>query len=122
MPNVTLLKSTFAHVVQHPERWDQGDWRACMAAHVVMASGGRWVTTDATEETSLAVLATADEREMCQGRAMRLPAGTVVEGVWVWERAVRLLDITPRQGRQLFAPTNTLDDLRQIIHDLCEAA
>lgn len=122
MPNVTLLKSAFHHVAAHPESWDQGDWRRCLAAHVVTASGGQWVTDDVTEKTSLAVVATADEREVCQERAMRMPDGAVVEGVWVWERACRLLGITDRQGKKLFAPTNTLDDLRRQIHDLCEAA
>ena len=122
MANVKLLKSAFAEVVRHPERWDQGDWRRCLAAHVVTSQGGRWVTDDLTEEAHLAVVATADEREVCQERALRLPDGVVVEGVWVWERACRLLGITDRQGKKLFAPKNTLDDLRQAIHDLCEVA
>ncbi|MEU4577462.1 hypothetical protein [Nonomuraea sp. NPDC023979] len=122
MPNVPLLKSAFHHVAAHPEQWDQGDWRRCLAAHVVTQAGGRWVTDDVTEEPSLAVVATADEREVCQAHYLRLPSGHVVEGVWVWERACRLLGITDRQGRQLFAPTNTLDELRQTIHDLCEVA
>ena len=122
MPNVKLLKSAFARVVSHPEEWDQGDWRRCLAAHVVTSQGGRWVCDDRTEEAHLAVVATADEREVCQERALRLPDGVVVEGVWVWERATRLLGITGRQGKVLFAPTNTLDDLRVIIHDLCEVA
>lgn len=119
MANVTVLKSAFHHVVAHPEQWDQADWRRCLAAHIVTAAGGRWVTDDLTEEANLALVATADEREVCQEHALRLPGGRVVEGVWVWERAARLLGITERQGKQLFAPENDLDDLRQIIRDLC---
>lgn len=122
MANTTLLKSAFHHVAAHPEAWDQGDWRRCLAAHVVTAQGGQWVTDDHTEEAHLAVVATADEREVCQERALRLPGGVVVEGVWVWERACRLLGITDRQGKALFSPSNSLDDLRQAIHDLCEVA
>ncbi|MGP4093026.1 hypothetical protein ACTWPW_00855 [Nonomuraea sp. KM90] len=119
---MTLLKSAFHHVASHPESWDQGDWRRCLAAHVVTASGGQWVTDDVTEMASLAVVATADEIEVCDQRFLLLPGGQVVEAVWVWERAARLLGITERQGRRLFAPDNSLDDLRQAIHDLCEVA
>jgi len=122
MANTTLLRSAFHHVAAHPEQWDQGDWRRCLAAHVVTQSGGRWVTDDVTTEPSLAVVATADEIEVCDQRFFLLPDGAVAEGVWVWERACRLLQITPLQGKKLFAPTNKLDDLRQIIHDLCEVA
>lgn len=122
MANTALLKSVFHHVASHPERWDQGDWRSCLAAHVVASSGGQWVTDDRTEEAHLAVVATADEREVCQERALRLPDGQVVEGVWVWERACRLLGITDRQGKVLFSPSNSLNDLRVLIHDLCEVA
>lgn len=122
MANIELLKSAFHHVAAHPNEWDQGDWRRCLAAHVVTATGGRWVTDDLTEEANLALVATADEREVCQERALRLPDGQVVEGVWVWERAARLLQITERYGEVLFAPDNSLEDLRQIIHDLCEVA
>lgn len=120
--NVTLLKSAFHHVVTHPAQWDQGDWRKCLAAHVVTEAGGRWVTEDRTEEAHLALVATPDELEVCQEHYLRLPDGEVVEAVWVWERACRLLGITQRQGKQLFAPTNTLDDLRRLIHDWCEVA
>lgn len=122
MANVTLLKSAFHHVAAHPEEWDQGDWRKCLAGHVVTKAGGRFVTDDITEEASLAVVATADEIEVCDQRFFLLPGGEVVEGVWVWQRACQLLGITDRQGKHLFAPTNTLDQLRQIIHDLCEVA
>lgn len=122
MTNTTLLKSAFGHVVRHPELWDQGDWRRCLAAHVVTSCGGRWVTEDRTEEAHLALVATPDELEVCQEHYLRLPSGEVVEAVWVWERACRLLGITQRQGKQLFAPTNTLDDLRRMIHDWCEVA
>lgn len=120
--NTTLLKQTFHHLASHPRDWDQGDWRMCFAAHVVMAQGGRWVTDDVTEEASLAVVATADEIEVCEQRFLLLPSGEVVEAVWVWERACRLLGITQRQGKRLFAPTNSLDDLRRLIHDWCEVA
>lgn len=122
MANTVLLKSAFHRVASHPEEWDQGDWRRCLAAHVVTSQGGQWVTDDLTEEANLAVVATADEIEVCDQRFFLLPGGDVVEGVWVWERAVRLLGITPVQGKRLFAPGNTLDDLRQQIHDLCEVA
>ena len=122
MANTILLRSAFHHVAANPQEWDQGDWRRCLAAHVVRKAGGQFVTDDLTEEANMAVVATADEIETCDQRFFLLPDGAVAEGVWVWERACRLLQITPLQGKKLFAPTNSLEDLRQQIHDLCEVA
>lgn len=45
MANTALLRSAFHHVAAHPEHWRLGgDWRPCLATHVVTSSGGPAVT------------------------------------------------------------------------------
>ena len=127
MTNVDLLQRTLTYIETHEDEWDQADWRCdtgmCFAGHAVALAGiplghpdnGAWIPA----QNIPASVATA----MHLGRA---------DAVLVRIEAVarHLLDIdgitlTNTKGRPVSAPwvlfseDNTLDDLRQIVAELC---
>jgi hypothetical protein len=104
--NKDLLRETLAYIEVHPEEWDQTKWicdtTACFAGRACLLSGDR-------------------------------PHGSVYEdgergivsfGTNSWgairHRAEELLGLTWIESERLFSMSNTLDDLRRIVAELCE--
>lgn len=115
-PNVVLLKETLAEIELNPESWDQDDWRTCFAGHAVTLAGGRW-------HDEMYLLPEADDPDedidrgcSCSACKPRPPA------VHVWHRARRILGLDYDEAWALFRESNTLEDLPQIIGEICEQA
>ncbi|WP_119728368.1 hypothetical protein [Thermomonospora amylolytica] len=123
-PNVSLLRLVLTHIEMHPHQWNQRDWRTlsecgtayCFAGWTVVLSGGKFAVNPYSNQ-------------ICQTRVV--PAGVDPTDVTKWqhvaEYAADLLGITPPiRGdaviHPLFLAINTLDDLRRVVAELCEAA
>lgn len=116
MPNVPLLTKTLDHVVAHPEELDSRIWlcgtTGCFAGHASLIDGGRSVQI---EDGYGALLHAVPEDD---------PADVLVIGgtgvVSVRNRARRILGLSRPDAKRLFKGSNTLDDLRRIVGELCE--
>ncbi|WP_084963294.1 hypothetical protein [Thermoactinospora rubra] len=127
MVNTTLLRQTLAHILRHPEGWRQSTWRcgttACFAGWAAILAGGRWLL-EVDDGTPAALYLVAAEEEIREGLALEhvLPGGDIGRGVFVADRAQRVLGLTADQRTRLFASTNDLSRLHVIVSQLCEEA
>ena len=115
-PNAVQLRETLVHIEANPDDWYQGDYRCgsgmCFAGWRAELSGGVWAF-DASDFYAHCLVATPDDNP----DHVRVFRGKTVIGAF--DRAQRLLGLTTPQATRLFFPTNTLDDLRRIVSDLC---
>lgn len=115
MPNVPLLTKTLDHVENHPEELDSRIWLCgtigCFAGHASLIDGGQSVGTEYGGDLLHAV---PDDD----------PADVMlIDGAWVVSvrnRARRILGLSRADAKRLFKGSNTLDDLRRIVGELCE--
>lgn len=135
MVNAVRLRATLTRIEDaarddherphNPDSWDQRRWRCttgmCAAGHTSVLYGGTWAAephdlrkirifrgSHVMEYVSGFLVATDDDPAE---RTTRLDGVPVVHAR---ERAARLLDLSEVQADLLFAPFNTLDDLRRI--------
>lgn len=115
MPNVPLLTKTLDHVVAHPEELDSRIWLCgtigCFAGHASLIDGGHVVEIE--HEVLLRAVPEDDPTDVM------LFGGTRV--VSVRSRARRILGLSRPDASRLFKGSNTLDDLRRIVGELCES-
>jgi len=120
-PNVPLLRQTMAQIEAHPEQWDQGSWTKeltcgtayCFAGWAAVLSGARFAKNAYSQEF----------------RSCVIPPGRILP-VDVADYAADLLGVehyeTERSDEDnyvhLFNGGNDLDDLRQIVDELCADA
>lgn len=120
--NAPLLRKVLAHIEALPadavKGWDQRTYRCetgmCFAGWTAELTGAVWAPMHVYPS---GVYAVAEDGENDLSDVS--PYG---EFVWVADRAARLLGLTYRQADLLFSSRNTLQDLRDIIDDLCAQA
>lgn len=107
-PNAPLLLKTLHHIEAFPQQWDQGVYRCgtamCFAGTACDLDGGVWLEDD---EDCLAPREDDDLGEVGLG------------GIHAGNRARRILGLSNRQAAELFAASNSLNDLRRVVGDLC---
>lgn len=112
-PNVRLLRATLAHIEANPDQlnseWYRYTTGKCFGGHAIELAGGRWVVDDPEEPLGEFLHPEPDDD----------PAA-VLHMVPDDYRAARVLGLTDEQAAVLFAPDNTLADLRRIVADLVE--
>ena len=116
--NTSLLRLVLKHIEMHPNQWEQEVWQDptaecgttyCFAGWTIVLSGGRFVDTIPYK----AIPPGADPNDKTQWRDIA-------------EYACELLglpfdnDTYYGYGHPLFHPDNTLNDLREMVTDLCE--
>lgn len=120
-PNVPLLKQTLDYVETHPEEWTQRFYRCgtgmCFAGWAAVLDGGTWYDAELKGPWIEDMVARPDDPDL-DVFLMRDGARTVD----VECRARRILGLTEDEASELFDGDNTLDDLRRIVRELCEAA
>jgi hypothetical protein len=103
MINTDLLTKTLAYIEEHPEEWNQENWRCgtqcCFAGHAALLAGWQWVNN------------------WSHGMTNGNNPNAAVECV-----ATDELGLCPNEARKLFVATNTLDDLRRIVTELVQSA
>ena len=108
-PNVPLLLKALAHVEAHPEEWVQETWRcgtaACFAGHAAMIDGGEWVNDESA-------LMFARDDDPANATWKPFFAEDDRKRIDVGDRAKHILGLSTEQADNLFAYSNTLDDLR----------
>lgn len=113
--NTALLLRTLAHIEANPHQWYQATWRCetalCFAGWAVTLAGGRWLTKPGDRFDQFLAPEPDDPKE---------DIGT--RGVHIRRRAKRLLGLDEEQADRLFASCNTLEDLREIVAELCGEA
>lgn len=121
MPNVNLLQGTLAYIEANPETWNQGEWvcgtTMCFAGHAVALSG---IHVDGNTYIPIRNLPD-DLRSHYEG----------MNSVHVARLAAKLLDISDGEtpdwdepamewdSDRLFYGDNTLEELREIVDELC---
>ncbi len=107
-PNVPLLRQTMAHIEAHPEEWYQGSWRCdtgmCFAGHTAIIDGATWTYPDITDD------------EIFETELVTTPGREIMP---VRDYASHALGLELGEAALLFAASNDLDDLRQIVDELC---
>lgn len=115
VPNAPLLWKTLDHVVAHPEELDSRIWlcgtTGCFAGHASLIDGGQLL---AGREYAVVLRAVPED----DPADVMLIDGTRV--VSVRNRARRILGLSRPDASRLFKGSNTLDDLRRIVGELCE--
>lgn len=119
MPNIPLLLQTMAHIEAHPKQWNQGSWiredsdcgtAYCFAGWAAVLSGAKFAKDVASNDFRSCVIPPDD-----------------AEPVDVADYAADLLGVEPYEADRaeednyvhLFHAANDLDDLRQIVNELC---
>lgn len=118
--NTALLRRTLAHIEANPAEWYQPNWRCgtgmCFAGWAVTLAGGKWLTRPGEFGERFLEPTDGDPQQdiskMSDGR----------RGVHVQLRAVRILGLDEELADRLFCATNSLDDLREIVAELCGEA
>lgn len=111
MTNTDLLKRTLAHIEANPSEWQQSSWAArtdcgtayCFAGWAVKLSKPDAVPYFESNESDVTFLARSE--------------GDVFD---IEDLAIDLLDIECDEADQLFAPSNSLDDLRRLVGELTD--
>ena len=111
-PNVSLLQRTLAHIEDNPLQWRQLDWRCgtagCFAHHAVVIGRGTLWQSKQNPDSPYVTAVSNDGGDAICGRTH------------IADRARRLLGLDSAAATDLFAPENTLNDLRRIVGDLCK--
>lgn len=124
MPNTDALVDTLEYILIHPEEWNQGVWHCgtayCYAGHATVHIFGASVARDHMVTLTAEHAALLNENEVNEEIRMTYvydPARPWQAGdeVHVAEFAMVGLGLTSDQGSALFAPTNTLGDLKHYI-------
>jgi hypothetical protein len=139
-PNVPLLRATFAVIKNHPEHWDQGDWRCstgmCFAGWASVIAGAEFVVPHALLD-SLEPLEVQGHRVNPQGIAclVRHPLAehhccvvstsaserlVALTGMRVNAFAQQALGLTEDQADALFDSGNSLPTLERMVEILIE--
>lgn len=107
--NADLLRKTLSHIETHPDRWDQGDYRTCFAAHACQLSGAQWVVPADTDHSNpdYYLVRPADE-----------DLGHYTVPVWTYAASVLGIDVD--WGMLLFSAYNSLADLQHMVADILE--
>lgn len=115
MINKDLLRKTLSYIEEHPSEWDQQRWVcdtvACFAGRACLLSDYE----PCEFSGQLIVAHKGDDPD-------DLETGWVRRGGQMYsvESAARnLLGLDEQQADKLFAMDNDLDDLREIVSDLC---
>ncbi len=110
--NAALLRKTLEHIEAHPETWKQDYWRCesglCFAGTACDLDGGEWALPGQGTNPGWAELLVAREGEPGDETWCVTP-----NRVHARTRAQQILGITEAEAETLFAPENTLDDLRE---------
>lgn len=118
-PNIPLLRQTLAHIESHPQEWVQDSYRCqtgmCFAGWAVTLDGGQWYSPDPTSTYGDGLVARPDDPAVDVW-----PLGDGTRAILASARAQRILGLDGYQAEDLFASYNTLDDIRQIVAELCE--
>lgn len=119
-PNWPLLDKTLAHIEANPEQHVQWFYRCrtgmCFAGWAVELDGGKWYSNDPSLYCAdLLVTNEEDPPEDCGSFD-----GTRV--IDVADRARRILGLDAEAASDLFAATNTIDDIKMILDELREVA
>jgi hypothetical protein len=108
-PNVPLLRKTLEHIEAHPQEWDQVRWRCesgmCFAGTAADLDGAQWLY-------GAGPMLRRREDDPADDRY-------APDRLHVRTRAQHILGISEDQADDLFEATNTLDDLRRIVGELC---
>lgn len=107
--NTELLLKTMAHIEAHLDQWDQGTWAmrtdcgtaGCFAGTACLLAGYQFDFSKAAYWT-------------CDGTV----TAELTTGERISTKAKELLGLDAFQAEQLFAPSNTLLQLRQIVSEL----
>jgi hypothetical protein len=114
-PNKELLRKTLATIKANPEHWDQSTWRCetgmCFAGWSAHLAGGRWISPAENLQRSHLLVSEPKDDLLCPSNECR--------PVSVLYRAQRLLGLAFHQAADLFASTNTMEDLERIVAELC---
>lgn len=94
MADVKGLRATLSFIQANPQLWRQDSWLHCFAAIAVELAG----------------------YDVLPSLWVRLGN----RSVHVWDAAADVLDLTGDEARLLFAPNNTLDDLRSLIGEIAQ--
>lgn len=130
-PNAPELRRVLAHIETHQDRWWQGIWRTDLSklGDDSRAEEGRQMATCGTAfcfagwKAELDGVRWASEAVAGFGIALDdtiiLPDGRVTDAC---DYATEALGLAPAHARKLFRPDNTLEDLREIVAELCAEA
>lgn len=117
--NTALLKQTLAHIEANPLTWEQTSFRCgtgmCFAGWAAQLSGCTWLTNDPDDMYGDFVIAEPDDEQVSDE-----VDGKQVIGVRF--RAARVLGIDLDRAEELFEAHNELDDLRDLVTELCAEA
>ena len=114
--NPGVLRGSLAFIEAHPEQWNQGAWAMktdcgtayCMAGHIVAQIGGRMDVENSTVEVA------------------SLPASVRprfrLEHVQISAAARAIAGMSEDTAERLFSGGNDLDDLRELVDEICEGA
>lgn len=119
-PNVPLLKQTLAHIEAHPTAWNQDAWceetdcgtAYCFAGHAIVLHGAHFAV---------------DQDGDALGEWVAPPGRDPADkDLWVPTAAyaAKLLGLRMPYGvlPPLFQASNTLDDLRRMVDEICQEA
>jgi hypothetical protein len=98
MANVPLLCKVLEHIENHPEEWDQKNWKTETACGTAYCFAGHALVMMGHEILENKYYAPVDEH------------GTLVDVA-----AARELGLTTNQARDLFSPVNSLARLRELV-------
>jgi hypothetical protein len=109
--NTTLLRQTLNYIKEHPQEWNQKEWRCgttyCFAGTAVKLDGGEFVSEDSPR-----VYARPEEFNPARWAYCGFPT------IEIYSRAVNILGLTDEQADNLFAPNNNLTDLEYKVNEL----
>jgi hypothetical protein len=114
--NPEAVLDTLARVEAHPEEWDQGDWayespcgtRYCFGGHALLTVGARMDVSAKTVEV-------ASLPESLRSRFVR-------EHVAISAGARAVLGVDGPTADRLFHGSNSMDDLRELVGEICAEA
>jgi hypothetical protein len=105
MPNVELLHRTLAHVEEHQDLWDQRHWASHTPCGTAYCFAG----------TALMLAGKADFTWCSRAYDGLEYAEQMADGEDIDTAARELLGLDLLDGDALFAPQNTLDQLRELV-------
>jgi hypothetical protein len=115
MKNFPLLHKVLDHIEAHPEEWDQTEW-----AREVMGDDGSCWTAYCFAGTAVAMMEDWTPTLLLRRRGvLRSAPGTCYLNrrvTTVPDAASELLGLNYDEGNRLFESSNTLDDIRALIH------
>lgn len=105
--NAALLRQTLDYIKTHPEQWEQSTWRAEELCGTVACFAG-WACALNGD------MFDPSEWDLVLTDANGKPVDSMIE-----RRAEEILGLTEDQADDLFGAYRTLDELEQIVAELC---